>query len=76
MPRRHGEGADVIAQAGLLRRDEVGERPVRLALRRFAPAGAGSGTRASTVRARLVGVELDVVADGVGREEAVDAARA
>ena len=31
--------------------------------------------RSSAVCARAVGVELDVVADGVGREEAVDAAR-
>ncbi len=67
------ERADVVAQAGRLRGDEVGERTVR-------HAGAVLGLLAQLVQGRqhlgasLVGVDLDVVVvDGVGREQPEDA---
>ena len=69
---RDGEGADVVGEPGLLRRDEIGERRVgAVALARRAPICWRSVySMASRCLARLVGVELDVVADGVGRPEA------
>ena len=58
-----------------LRRDEVAERAARLVVRPCSLCWRRKWKRSSTVRARLVGVELDVVAHRVGREQAVDAAR-
>ena len=69
-----GEGADVIGQAGLLRRDEVGERAAGLAA--FAVGLLAEEVEAvEHLCAGAVGVELDIVADGAGGKEAVDAAR-
>ena len=69
-----GEGADVVGQAGFLGRDEVGERAAGFAA--FAVGLLAEEVEAvEDVGAGCVGVELDVVADGVGGEEAVDAAR-
>ena len=73
-PRGHGEGPDPVGEPRLARRHEVGER-----LRRQAVALLGllpqRVQRAEQPRARLVRVELDVVADGGRREEAVGRAR-
>ena len=64
----------MIGQAGLLRGDEVGERAAGLAA--FAVRLLAEEVEAlEHLRARFVGVELDVVADGVRGEQAVDAAR-
>ncbi len=64
---RHGEGADVIGQSGILRRDEIGEGPARLAAFsiRLLPQEMES---LEHLVARLIRVQFDVVADGVGRE--------
>ena len=57
----HREGADVIGQAGLLRRDEIGQRAAGLAA--FAVRLlAQEVERVEHLRARRVGVQLDVVA--------------
>ena len=76
MPRGHGERPDVVAPAGALRCDEVRERVVRLA-RRFALLLAQEVQPRQHARARLVGVNLDVVViDAVRREQPDHAARA
>ena len=61
MPGRHGEGPHVIHPARFARRDEVREGPIRLllALVRLLPQRVEGREQA---RARLVGVDLDVVA--------------
>ena len=72
MPGRDGKAADVVGDAGLLRRDEIGQRSVGAVARRIAGdllAQRVEGRELATLRA-LVGVELDVVADAVGRPEA------
>ena len=71
----HGEAAEMIGQ----RRSRFGamksaERSARLAAVLSASAGGGSGS-APARPARLVGVQFDIVAHGVGGKEAVDAAR-
>ncbi len=69
-----GEGADVVGQAGFFGSDEVGERAAGFAA--FAVGLLAEEVEALAMfGAGFVGVEFDVVADGVGREEAVDAAR-
>ena len=68
-PGGDGEGADVVGQPGLLGRDEVAERPVRDAVAVLALL-AQVVQRGQHLGAGLVGVDLDVVADRVGREEA------
>src|SRR5262249_52110725 len=68
-----GETADVIRAAGGLRGNEVGEGVVDgvpLALVHLLSEGVEGG---EYILARVAGVDLDVVAGGVGREEAVDA---
>ena len=69
-----GECADVVGEPCFLRRDEVGEGAARLAsfLVRLLAQEVES---LQHLCARFVRVEFDVVDDGVGREEAVDAAR-
>ena len=70
----HGESADVIAQARLLGRDEVAERSTGIAavLLRLLSQEVKMLQHLGPGR---VGVQLDVVADGVGRKQAVHAAR-
>ncbi len=69
-----GEGADVVGKAALARRDEIRDRCVGAAL-------ALGQLLAQTVHhrdrnaARLVGVNLDVVALGIRRPEAESGAR-
>ena len=60
--RRHDEGADVIRLAALLRRDEIGERDIGLAVAPAELLAQGEEGRERLV-ARLAGVERDVVAD-------------
>ena len=71
--RGDGEAADVVGRPVSLRRDEVGERPVGHAVAVLALLA--QVVQRGQHLARVVGVDLDVVADRVGREEAVDAAR-
>ena len=72
---RDDEPADVVGQPGLARRGEVGEGEV-------GPAGwldhllAERVDRAGGAVAGRVGVQLDVVADAVGRPEPDDRGRA
>ncbi len=74
--RSDGERADVVAPARVLRRDEVGERSRATGPAACPSAGAGSAAACSTLRARLVRVDLDVVViDAVRREQADHAAR-
>ena len=64
----------MIGQAGLLGRDEVGERAAGLAA--FLVGLLAQEVEAlEDCCAGFIGVEFDVVADGVGGEEAIDAAR-
>ena len=71
MPGRHGEAADVIGDAGLLRRDEIGERSVGAVAGRITRDLLAQRVQASRAwyAARSSGVELDVVADAVRRPE-------
>jgi len=65
-----GEGAEVVFQAGVLGRDEVGQALVGAA-RRFLVLLAQVVQGGEHFVARVVGVQLDVVVtDLVGREEA------
>ena len=60
---------------GLLGRDEVGERAAGLAAFPVGLLAEEVEARRAHRAARGVGVEFDVVADGIGGKEAVDAAR-
>ena len=70
----YGECADVIGQAGFLGRDKVRERAARLASLPVRLLTKKVKTR-ERLAARFVRVKFDIVADGVGGIEAVDAAR-
>ena len=65
----HGERPDVVDDPAVARRDEVGQRKVRPA-RRLDHLLAERVDDADPAASRVVGVELDVVADRVGRPEA------
>src|SRR3989442_11856156 len=56
-----------------LRRDEIGEAPVRAAIG-LLDLLAEEVERREHLSARFVGVQLDVVADAVGGEQAINAA--
>ena len=71
--RGDGERADVVARAARLRRDEVREALVRLA-GRLALLLAQEAQRRGHLAARLVRVDLDVIADRVGGEQPDDRA--
>ena len=64
-----GEAADIIGKPARLRRDEIGERQIGAALapRHLLAQRVQRGDRRA---ARLIGVDLDVVADAVRRPEA------
>ena len=70
--RGDGEAADIIGEAGLLRRHEIGEREIgaRCLARHLL---AQRMQRRDLGLARFVGIDLDVVADAVRRPEADDA---
>jgi diadenylate cyclase len=69
-PAGHGESSDVVGQACLSRRDEVGERttgiiafPVRLLAQKVEPL--------KRVPAGGICIKLDIILQSIGREEAV-----
>ena len=73
-PGGDGERADVVGEPGLLRCHEVAERPVGHALAVLALLAQVVQGR-EHLGAGVVGVDLDVVADRVGREEPEHAVR-
>src|SRR5215831_830622 len=70
----YGEAADVVDPPILARRDEVGQRLIVLA-RAFFALLAQRVEDSQNARTILVGVDLDVVADRVGRPETVNGVR-
>ena len=72
--RRDGEKAQVVGQAGLLGRDVVGQRFVGVVPRLLALL-AQRVDAGQDVRAALIRIEFNVVADSVSWEKAVDAVR-
>ena len=58
-----GEAADIVGEAGLDRRDEIGERDVMAPVARPRHLLAEREEARPLPRARLVGVDDDVVAD-------------
>ena len=72
MPVGHGEGAEVVDPARSDGRDVVGQAPEGLLPLALPLLAEGVDPR-PLGRPRLVGIDHDVVAVGVGREEAVDA---
>ena len=73
VPRSDGEGADVVLATAPDRRHEVGEG-MKGVLSLSLPLLAEGVDATELLRPRLVGVEEDVVALGIGGEEAVHAA--
>src|SRR5262249_25749579 len=73
-PCRHGEGAEMISEVGLLGRNEVRERlaVVALVLLGLLPKEVETLEHAG---ASAVRVKLDVVADGVRWKKSIDTAR-
>ena len=71
--RRDSEAADVVGDAGLFGRDEVGEALVGVVAALF-PLLTQVVNDGSDFGTGVVGVNLNVVADAVGGPEAVDGA--
>ena len=75
MPGGDRKGADVVADAAVARRDEVGERQVRLAVRHLLLLAQHVEAQDLGAVGPFRAIQHDVVAVGVRRPEAVDAAR-
>src|SRR3954452_8383787 len=72
MAGSYGECANVIAQAALFGRNEIREAELRIA-RGFFELLAEKMESGEDLLAASVRVQLNVVADGVGREKAINA---
>ncbi|OPZ09737.1 MAG: hypothetical protein BWZ08_00202 [candidate division BRC1 bacterium ADurb.BinA292] len=75
MARRDGKPAEIVEPAAFARRDEIGQAVVRFAVGAL-PLLAQEVERGKQAAAAFVGVDFDIIADGVGRMEENDAAGA